>query len=122
VVAVLDDSARRDDSFAMADGNVLEVCMGNDAGASLSVRAAHPVADVARDAGLVRGKIPQWKRVLVRTIGVGGSSRVWILEPGTEDNEIRFGAFYVRGRFAIADQSNNARKVEQLWKKTPPEG
>jgi hypothetical protein len=52
---------------------------------------------------------------------VGGSTRVWVIAPGPDENEIRFGEFYVKGRFVIADQSNNVRKVEQIWKKTPPE-
>lgn len=107
--------------LAMAEENELEVCMGNDAGASLSVRAANPVAGIRRDGGVLRGRINRWKRVLVRTIGVGGMSKVWVIEPGPDVNEIRFGEFFVRGRFAIVDQTNNARKVEQIWKKTPPE-
>jgi hypothetical protein len=105
----------------MADSNVLEVCMGNNAGATFSVRSANPVADLSREAGVLRGKISQWKRVLVRSTGVGGSTRVWVIAPGPDENEIRFGEFYVKGRFVIADQSNNVRKVEQIWKKTPPE-
>jgi hypothetical protein len=109
-------------SFAMSDGNELDVCMGNRAGASFSVRAANPVANVVREGDVLRGRILRWKRVLVRSTGVGGTTRVWVIEPGTEDNEIRFGEFYVRGRFAIADQSSNARTVDRVWKKTPPEG
>lgn len=105
----------------MSDGNVLDVCMGTRAGASLSVRAATPVADLTREADVLRGRVLRWKRVLVRTTGVGGSKRVWVIEPGPDENEIRFGEFYVRGRFAIADQSNNPRTVDRLWKKTPPE-
>lgn len=95
--------------------------MGHEGGASLSVRSANPVAGIQRDGDVLRGRITKWKRVLVRTIGVGGLSRLWIIEPGPDANEIRFGDFFVRGRFAIADQSNNVRKVEQIWKRTPPE-
>jgi hypothetical protein len=106
----------------MAEDNPLEVCMGNHGGASLSVRSANPVGGIERDGDVLRGRIGRWSRVLVRTIGVGGSSRVWVIEPGPDQNEIRFGDFFVRGRFAIVDHSKNARKVEQIWKKTPPEG
>lgn len=105
----------------MAGSNTLDVCMGNHAGATFSVRCAIPIADLTRDAGILRGTIPKWKRVLVRSTGVGGSTRLWVIEPGPDANEIRFGDFYVRGCFAITDQSNNLRKVEQIWKKTPPE-
>jgi hypothetical protein len=98
----------------------LDVCMGSKEGASFNVRAASPIAIVERRDGVLVGKLAKWARVLVRSIGVGGSSRVWIIEPGPDQNEIAFGEFHVRGRFAITDKSNNARKVEQLWKKTPP--
>lgn len=105
----------------MSESTALDVCMGNAAGASLSVRAAKPVAQLTREGEILRGRIPSWTRVLVRTMGVGGSKRVWILEPGAEENEIRFGEFYVRGRFVVTDQSNNPRTVDRIWKKTLPE-
>lgn len=104
-----------------AEDHALDVSMGNKSGASFSVRCAQPVAHVERDGTVLRGRIPQWKRVLVKTTGVGGSVRLWILAPGPEANEIAFGEFYVRGRFAIADHSNNPRKVAELWKRTPPQ-
>jgi hypothetical protein len=106
----------------MAEGFVLDVCVGTKDGATLSVRAATPLESVTREDGVVRGKLTRWARVLVRTTGVGGSTRVWVIEPGDAPNEIRFGDLHVRGRFAIVDQSNNARKVEQIWKRTPPAG
>lgn len=103
------------------EDNTLDVCMGNQGGSSLSVRSANPVSGIQRDGDILRGRITRWKRVLVRTVGVGGMSCVWVIEPGPDENEIRFGGFFVRGRFAIVDRSNNTRKVAQIWKKTPPE-
>jgi len=104
----------------MADTSPLEICMGTREGASFNVRAATPVEIVERLEGVLVGKLAKWNRVLVRTTGVGGSKRVWVIEPGPDQNEIAFGGFHVRGRFAIADQSNNPSKVDQIWKKTPP--
>ncbi len=95
--------------------------MGHKDGASLSVRCARPVSNLERDGDTLRGTVQTWQRVIVKTSGVGGSVRVWILAPGSEANEIAFGNFYVRGRFSIVDQSNNVRKVAELWKRTTPE-
>ena len=104
----------------MSDSSPLDVCMGSKGGASFSVRTATPIAISERSEGVLVGKLAQWSRVLVCTTGVGGSQRVWIIEPGPEQNEIAFGDFHVRGRFTIADGSNNPRKVAEIWKRTPP--
>jgi hypothetical protein len=104
----------------MSEGGPLEICMGSKEGASFNVRSATPVAVTERRETVLVGKLAKWARVLVKSTGIGGSTRLWILEPGDDDNEIAFGEFHVRGRFKVADKSNNPRKVEQLWKRTPP--
>ena len=104
----------------MSESTPLEICMGSEGGASFNVRAATPIEITERREDVLIGKLAKWSRVLVRTIGVGGSKRVWVIDPGPEQNEIAFGDFHVRGRFTIADNSNNPRKVDEIWKRTPP--
>lgn len=104
----------------MGDSTPLDICMGSKEGASFNVRAATPIDITDRRENVLVGKLAKWSRVLVRTVGVGGSKRVWVIDPGPEENEIAFGDFHVRGRFVIADQSNNPRKADEIWKRTPP--
>ena len=94
--------------------------MGSREGASFSVRTATPIAITDRREKVLAGKLGKWGRVLVKSIGVGGTPRLWVIEPGPDANEIAFGEFHVRGRFKIADSSNNERKVDEIWKRTPP--
>ena len=104
----------------MGESSPLDICMGSKDGASFSVRTATSIEITNRQDNVLVGRLPSWSRVLVRTMGVGGSSRVWVLEPGPDESEIAFGAFHLRGRFKIADKSNNERRVEKIWKRTPP--
>lgn len=99
----------------------LEVRMGSATGASLSVKAKHPI-DVDEQIGNVNhGRISSWKRVVVRTTGEGGKKRAWVLVPGADENQITHDEFFVRGRFTIAMSANNPRSADDVWKSTQPE-
>ncbi len=67
------------------------------------------------DANTVGGRVPEWRRIAVLS---GGKEkyRLFILEPGDEENEIVFGEFSVRGRFKIAEKINNAREASEMFK------
>jgi hypothetical protein len=99
----------------------LEVRMGSASGASLSVKSKHPILIDEQIGKASHGQITSWTRVLVRTTGEGGSKRAWVLVPGPEDNQIAHDEFFVRGRFTIAETTNNPKKADEIWKGTQPE-
>lgn len=96
----------------------LEIVMGHDGtGWSLKVKTHERIGEVERIAGNVnRGRLRSWGRVAVMTVAPGGSRRAFVLEPGAEENEIKHGSFYVRGRFAIVEKANDAATADELWK------
>ena len=65
-----------------------------------------------------RGILTQWSYLLVRTSITGKSSRLRIIRPQTqgEELELRHGEFYVTGQARIAHTLNNPRQVSELWK------
>lgn len=78
-----------------------------------------PVAEVQRIKGnCLRGRLPSWQRVVVMTTGEAGSRRAFVLKPGPEENEIRHGPFYVRGRFLIVEKANATKAADRLWDET----
>lgn len=97
---------------AVAVGGPLEVKTGNRTGASFSVRAPVDVKE---------GTIPTWKRVVVRSTGVRGSKRAWVLVPSVHENEISHVGFFVRGHFAIEATTSNPKKADDLWQGTQAE-
>lgn len=100
----------------------LDVCIGSEAGASLSVKSKVEVAKVEKEGNRVHALIESgWLRVVVRTTGVGGKKRAWVIVPGDQEGEIRHGELFVRGRFTIAMSSNNPKAADELWKSTQPE-
>lgn len=91
--------------------DALDVCIGSVPGASMNVRAAVSL-ELVKDATRLRGEVPAgWARVVVRTTGEGGRKRAWVLVPASEANAIAHVELYVRGRFEITEQSNNARRA-----------
>lgn len=102
-------------------GAPLEVRMGSAAGASLSVRAKHPIKVDEQIGNVNHGHVSPWRRVVVKTTGEGGKTRAWVLVPGSEDNQIAHDEFFVRGRFTIAMSTNNPRSAIEMWKSTEPE-
>jgi excisionase family DNA binding protein len=96
-------------------GGPLEIVMGHTADARLKVKAFEPIAPLGRVEGnVVRGRLKTWKRVVVMTVSESGK-RAFVLDPGTEDNEITFGPFSVRGRFVVKEKANSAKAAEQVW-------
>jgi hypothetical protein len=45
-----------------------------------------------------------------------GDSTWFVLEPADEENEVRHGDFYVKGKFRVAKKLNNARIASEAWK------
>lgn len=99
----------------------LDIVMGNEEGASLNVKAAHPIEVDSQSGRTHHGTLANWKRVVVKTTGAGGSKRTFLITPGPDENEIKHGSFHVRGRFDIETKSNNPRAADDLWKGTEPE-
>jgi hypothetical protein len=58
--------------------------------------------------------IERWRRVGVLT-GGKGKLRFFELEPSTDENEIKFGKFYVRGRFGFVRKVNGAAAARKAW-------
>jgi hypothetical protein len=101
-------------------GEALEIVIGHDGtGWSLKVKTHERIGEVERVAGNVhRGRLRSWARVVVMTVAPGGSRRAFVLEPGPDENELRHGAFSVRGRFVIVEKANAAKAADRLWDET----
>jgi hypothetical protein len=58
--------------------------------------------------------VDRWRRVAVLT---GGRSklRMFVLVPSTEQNEIPWEGFYVRGKFSIEKKINNPKAAREAW-------
>jgi excisionase family DNA binding protein len=116
------------DSFQLARRGLpprLEVRMGNAPGVALRVKYPGDLEGEDRPAAnTVAGTITHWKRVAVLTSmerddGEKGQ-RLFILEPGGKESEVKAGDFYVRGRFTTKKVNSSERAREQ-WKEFEPE-
>jgi hypothetical protein len=59
-------------------------------------------------------EIHRWRRVGVLT-GGHGKIRFVVLEPATQEAEIKFHSFYVRGKFRVAGKLNNVKEARKAW-------
>ena len=100
--------------------HALTAVAGHDGtGNGLKIRGPEPLSEVERLAqSVLRGRIPSWERVVVLTFAPGNSRHAFVLEPGPNENEIRHGTFYVRGRFAVVARANTAIRADRLWRET----
>lgn len=97
-------------------GEPLDVCVGHTDGQSFRMKHPGDLENIARIEGhVVAGRVARWKRVGVIS-GTEGKHRFFVLEPGTEGNELKFGPFYVKGTFRIAEKVNAAEKAREAWK------
>jgi hypothetical protein len=98
-----------------SEGAELDVVLGHEKGLGLKIRPSLP--KVERLAGnRMHGRLERgWKRAVVMTTGQGGTRRAFVLEPGPEENEIKHGAFAVRGRFVVAEKGNTPSKADEIW-------
>src|SRR5262249_26690641 len=79
----------------------LDILLGQTKGVSLKVRGPAHVETLERiSANVLHGRLEHWKRVVVKTTA-DGSLRAFVLEPGSDENELAHGPFRVSGRFAI---------------------
>lgn len=95
----------------------LEVCMGNVEGTSFRVRMAGELQDKENAGGhKVTGRITAWHRIGVIS-GGGGRHRFFEIEPSDEENEIKLGPFYLRGKFRFVRKVNGEEAARDAWKK-----
>jgi excisionase family DNA binding protein len=101
---------------AEGGGEPLDICMGHRAGETMKARYPGTLQDERRIEGnIVAGRVMRWKRAAVLT-GAGASARMFVLEPADETSEVKFGPFYVRGKFRVAQKINNAQKARETWR------
>lgn len=99
-----------------AKSSALEIVMGHAKGARLKVKADVPIEGTERVGGnVVKARLEKWRRLLVMTVGEGGSKRLFVLEPARDVDEITFGPFSVRGGFVVREKINNAADAEKVW-------
>lgn len=65
--------------------------------------------------GVSEGQLASWKRIGVIFTNKANKSQYFVLEPGGEDNEVKHGSFYVRGRFAVTEKVHNSQKAVEAW-------
>jgi len=98
----------------------LVVRIGNAPGASFQLKHPGELEERTRAGGnVVTGVLTRWKRVAVLTSAEQGDAktqRLWILEPGGEQQEVTLGDFYARGRFTVVEKINNSEKARAAWK------
>jgi hypothetical protein len=98
----------------------LEVCLGRTTGRSFRMKAPTDLVQVERHDHVIAGRLPRWERIAFIS-GHGEKYQMSVLEPDPEgDTEIRFGPFYVRGPFKIAERFNSAEKAREAFKVFEP--
>jgi len=102
----------------------LQVAVGGAKGISLSVKHTGNLSDTSKKEGILSGTLAtHWERVAVLTSASEGeekSQRLFILEPGGEENVVELGPLFVRGRFRVASKENNSRLALDAWKEFEP--
>jgi hypothetical protein len=94
----------------------LQICMGNVKGKSFRVKIPGELADKHRvDEHVVEGSVSRWLRVGVIS-GGPGRYRFFVLEPAEAEDDLKYGPFYVRGRFNVAKKINNSDAAHDAWK------
>ena len=103
----------------------LDICLGSVPGSALKVKASNELEDKHRvHDNVLSGRLTQWRRIAVLTIkdterdseDTSKIQRLFVLEPGGQESEIRLGEFYVRGRFTITEKINSTLKAQDAWK------
>jgi hypothetical protein len=61
----------------------------------------------------------RWRRAVLKTAGAGGKLRVFELTPATEENELTFGGFWVRGHFEVVLKHNAPKAAREAWEALP---
>ncbi len=64
---------------------------------------------------VTEGTLTSWKKVGVLLGNSEGKFRFFELAPGGEDNEVKHGHFYLRGRFTIERKINNPRQAREAF-------
>jgi hypothetical protein len=97
--------------------HTLVVRIGNVPGKAMRFRGPGDLQDLERIEGnIVQGRLSSgWARAAVLS-GGAGDDRFWELEPGPAENTIRWGPFFVTGRFREVRRENNARRAREAWK------
>ena len=93
---------------------MLEVAVGSSPKGSFRLKAP-TFGRRDKVAGYVQGDVSRFQRVAV-IFGPKGSLRMFILEPGEDENEVAFDKGYVRGRFDVVEKINNSRKASERWR------
>jgi excisionase family DNA binding protein len=97
-------------------GAPLEVRLGNKPGSSFRVKH-DGIAGEEKRVGQheIEFTLGAWRKIGVM-LGRGETQRLFVLEPADEENEVRHGDFYVKGKFRVAKKLNNARIASEAWK------
>lgn len=97
--------------------STLHVTCGAADGKSMRLRSATEMQDVERlGKGIVRGRLPQWSRVVVMIKGHVGA-RALVIERSDEPNLVEFGPFSVRGNFTVT-KINDEKRAATVYRET----
>ncbi len=93
--------------------------VGNVPGMSLRIRVeGGELRETGREGKRIEGEIPTFERIAILSGDKAKESyRYFELEPAEVEDELRFGPFFVRGRFAVVRKENNPRKANEAWKR-----
>lgn len=96
-------------------GRALKVRMGTVEGAGLHVKSDG--SWVAKgDPGC--GEVHGWRHAAVIS-GKGEKQRLFLIEPSSEQYDIGYEGFFVRGYFRVVTKENNAKRAVDAWKAWP---
>lgn len=92
--------------------------IGNVPGKSLRIKVVGgELRETGREGKRIEGEIPSFERIaIIAGDKARDSYRYFELEPAEEEEALRFGPFYVRGRFAVVRKENNPRKANEAWR------
>jgi hypothetical protein len=87
---------------------------GNDPGKQFRVKRREGDVLVNDRANTWEGTLTHWRRIGVLA-GTKDQARFFVLEPGQNDDELRFADFFVRGKFRIVEKINNAQQARRAY-------
>lgn len=94
----------------------LQIRCGKEGDVAFRVKTPGDLDGFYRPAlGVSEGTLVSWKRIGVIFTNKANKSQFFVLEPGGEDNEVKHGSFYVRGRFVVAEKIHNSQKAVEAW-------
>lgn len=88
--------------------------IGNVEGKSFRLKVDGFTETSRPDGHVVEGVVQSFERAAIAFAGTEGL-RMFVIEPGPDENEFAFGPFFIRGNYRVVQKINNARDAAAKW-------